>query len=682
MTLKNVLRHCVALLGLMAACGGSLTAAASDARRALSSEDFYRMESVSDPQLSPDGQWVAYLVTTNDRDADEARSVVWMVSWDGSARVQLTVPGNSIGTPRWSPDGRYLSYLAKPAEAEHTQVMLLDRRGGEARALTKVTDDISGYDWSPDGRRIVLAMEASGEPAPAPQAAGPAAKRPMPIVIDAVHFKEDVSGYLGSGHEQHLYLLDVPGGAVTALTSGAGINDTGPAWSPDGQRIAFARTQEKRTNPDGTTAITVIEAKPGAAPRELARPYAPNTQRLAWSPDGRQVAYLQGLEPKYYGYMQDQLVVVSAAGGAPHVLSARLDRAVMSYEFSANGTGITLLVEDDASTYPARLNLASNEVTRLVASPISVSAVSAASGRVALVASTDSTAAEVYALESAGPRRLTTHGDALLGAVQLGAIEDIRFNSRDGTEVHGMVVKPPGFVAGRKYPTILIIHGGPNGQDDHSEDFAGYLFRRQLLAAQGYVVLGVNYRGSSGRGAAFARAIFADWGHKEVEDLLAGVDYVVARGIADPGRLGIGGWSYGGILTDYTIATDQRFKVAFSGAGSANQISMYGSDQYVLQYNAELGPPWRNSALWLKLSYPFFHADRIHTPTLFMGGDRDFNVPVAGGEQMYQALRTLGVPTQLIVYPEQFHKFTRPSFLKDRLEREVAWFGQYLQPAK
>jgi dipeptidyl aminopeptidase/acylaminoacyl peptidase len=677
---------------LLLAAVGTAYAWAGDATttpRKLTADDFYLMESVSDPQLAPDGQWIAYLVSTNDRDADEARSAVWMVSWDGTQRVRLTAPSGSISAPRFSPDGRYLSYLAKTADAEHNQVMLLDRRGGEARALTKVTDDIASYDWSPDGQRIVLSMEASGEAAAGARSegqsdkpAGTAEKRPKPIVIDAMHFKEDISGYLGSGHEAHLYLLDVASGAVSALTSEAGSNDTGPVWSSDGQRIAFARTSEKGWNPDGTMAINVIDVRPGAVARELARPYAPNTQHLAWSPDGALVAFTQGLEPKYYGYMQDQLVVVPAAGGAARVLSARLDRAVMSYAFSADGKSLVVLVEDDGSTYPARLELASNEITRLVSAPITVAALSAVGGHVAMVASNDSTASEVYALEGTSERRLTTHGDALLGKVQLGAVEDLRFKSRDGTEVHGMVVRPPGFVAGRKYPAILMIHGGPNGQDDHSADFDGYQFRRQLLAAEGYVVLGVNYRGSSGRGFNYAKAILADWGHKEVEDLLAGVDAVVALGIADPARLAIGGWSYGGILTDYTIATDRRFKAAFSGAGSANQISMYGSDQYILQYNSELGPPWHNQALWLKLSYPFFHADRIHTPTLFMGGDRDFNVPIAGGEQMYQALRTLGVPTQLVVYPDQFHGLTRPSFIKDRLEREYAWFGKYLQPAR
>ena len=175
------------------------------------------------------------------------------------------------------------------------------------------------------------------------------------------------------------------------------------------------------------------------------------------------------------------------------------------------------------------------------------------------------------------------------------------------------------------------------------------------------------------------RASSAIGGNKEVVDLLAAVDHVLSLGYADPARLGIGGWSYGGILTDYTIATDTRFKVAISGAGSANQISMYGIDQYTYQYDNEIGSPWKSPESWVKISYPFFKADRIRTPTLFMGGEKDFNVPIAGSEQMYQALRTLGIETQLVVYPGQFHGLTKPSFLKDRLQRYVAWYDKFLK---
>jgi dipeptidyl aminopeptidase/acylaminoacyl peptidase len=193
-------------------------------------------------------------------------------------------------------------------------------------------------------------------------------------------------------------------------------------------------------------------------------------------------------------------------------------------------------------------------------------------------------------------------------------------------------------------------------------------------------VVVVNYRGSSGRGEKYQTVIAADWGNKEVIDLQAAMDHVVAVRVADPDRLGVGGWSYGGILTDAIIAKDHRFKAATSGAGTAFPIALYGVDQYILQYNEEIGPPWKvGLEPWAKISYPFLHADQITTPTLFLGGEKDFNVPLVGGEQMYQALASLGVPTELVVYPGQFHGLTRPSYQKDRIERYVAWYAKYVK---
>jgi dipeptidyl aminopeptidase/acylaminoacyl peptidase len=262
--------------------------------------------------------------------------------------------------------------------------------------------------------------------------------------------------------------------------------------------------------------------------------------------------------------------------------------------------------------------------------------------------------------------------------LKLGAAEEFSCKSKDGNEVHGLIVKPPDYQAGRKYPAILRIHGGPNGQDAHS-----FSFEHQILAANGYVVVAVNYRGGSGRGEKYQTAIVADWGNKEVLDLEAAMDYVVAIGLADPERLGVGGWSYGGILTDAIIARDHRFKAATSGAGSALPLSLYGVDQYILQYDEEIGPPWKvGLEPWAKISYAFLHANQITTPTLFLGGEKDFNVPLAGGEQMYQALRSLGVPAELVVYPGQFHGITRPSYQKDRIERYLAWYAKYLKPAE
>ncbi len=695
---RTVQALCVLLLLSMMGPARQAAAAGAAVGRLLAVQDFYRALDVSDPQVSPDGQWIAYVVTHNDRDTDEARSAIWMVSWDGKQRLPLTAAADGISKPRWSPDGRYLAFLSSPEGSDKSQVMLLDRRGGEARRLsTAAAGDVSDYAWSPDGQRLVVVMEkdsgsaagaaeTSETPARADGAVQPsgssqpaaADKAPKPIVIEAMHFKEDHGGYLGAHDARHLYLCDTASGSLEALTTDPDFNEELPAWSPDGKEIAFVRTREKTTDPDGRTDIDIVEPHAGAVPRTLVRPYAPNTQKLAFSPDGTLLAYLQGLEPKFSAYIQDHLFVVPAAGGQARGLTDKLDRAVMSFAFT-DASAMAISVEDDGTEYPARVDLASGAIARTVEpAPFVVSSLSSAAGHTALLLSNDAAFAEVYALEGGQLRKLTDHNAALLAELKLGKVEDIRFKSRDGTEIHGQIVKPPDFVAGRKYPTVLWIHGGPNGQDEHSLILDGYEFEPQMFAARGFIVLRVNYRGGSGRGIAFAKAIFADWGHKEVEDLLAGVDYLVAGGMADKDRLAVGGWSYGGILTDYTIASDPRFKAAISGAGSGNQLSTFGTDQYILQYNSELGYPWRNPALWLKVSYPFFHADRIHTPTLFLGGLQDFNVPISGGEQMYQALRTLGVPARLVVYPDQHHVFTRPSFVKDLAEQMSAWLERYL----
>jgi len=670
MGLTRVAVFCLAAGGLAANFGAAR--ADDPMRHPLTVADFDRVQHVSDPRVSPDGSWVAYLVTTADRDADEERSAVWMVSWDGSQRVQLTRAANGTEKPRWSPDGRFISFLAPPSGTDKPQLMLLDRRGGEALQLTNVDGDLGDYAWSPDGRRVVIVLEQ----ADAPVQRG-ADKGPKPIVIDAAHFKQDEDGYLSAGRSRHLHLVDVVTRNSEALTGDPHFNESVPAWSPDGRQIAFIRTRERGPDQDGKADVDVVDARRNAVPRPVARIYAPNQQRLDWSADGASIAFLQGAEPRYNAYMQDHLFVVPATGGAPRPVAGALDRAVKSYAVTAESGAVVIAVEDDRSVYPARADLGGGAAVRVVPpGAFVVSELSSAAGHLAMLKADDGSFAEVFALEEGRWRKLTGQNDELVAGLALGSVEDVSFPSTNGTTVHGLLVKPPDFVPGRVYPLLLWIHGGPNGQDEHALAIDGYEFEPQYFAARGFVVLRVNYRGSSGRGGAYARAIAADWGHKEVEDLLAGVDFTVKRGIADPQRLNIGGWSYGGILTDYTIASDRRFKAAISGAGSANQLAFYGTDQYVLQYNSELGPPWRNTALWLKVSYPFLHADRIHTPTLFLGGDRDFNVPVIGGEQMYEALKTLGIPSQLVIYPGQHHIVSRPSFVRDLAERMETWLGR------
>ena len=658
--MKRLLPICIALL----ACLAPLLARAG---RALEPADWYRFLDVTDLAMSRDGSAIAYLVTSFDKQADESRSALWMADWAGTHSVQLT-RGESVSAPRFSPDGRYVSFLSARPAGGKTQLWVLDRRGGEPRQASHVTGELSGYEWSPDSQRVVLVMHASED-----------SKPPKPWVIDAFHFKADKDGYLTVRSRSHLYLLDVDSGACSALTSDPERADSLPVFSPDGQQIAYVSNRSGGPREVGADEVYLVSATADSRPRRLLSTWSPNRQRLAWSPDGKLIAFLQGDELKYNAYIMDTLAVAEVKSGGVRALTGSLDRAVLSPAFSSDGRSILFAVEDDGTQYPAQVTLATGAIERLAAHMV-VHELAAAAGHTAVLVSSDQTPVEAYALEEGRLRPLSAHNRTLFAELALGAVQDIAFSSRDGMQIHGQIVKPPDFVSGRRYPTIVWIHGGPNGQDDHSLQLEGYgpPLERQLFATHGYLVLAINYRGGTGRGARFARSITADWGHKEVEDLLAGVDYAIAQGIADPARLGVGGWSYGGLLTDYLIASDTRFKAAISGAGSGNQLSTYGTDEYIVQYNAELGPPWRSTARWLKVSYPFFHADRIHTPTLFLGGDKDFNVPVGGGEQMYQALSTLGIPTQLVVYPGEYHVFTRPSFLVDRSERYLGWMGRYL----
>jgi dipeptidyl aminopeptidase/acylaminoacyl peptidase len=333
-------------------------------------------------------------------------------------------------------------------------------------------------------------------------------------------------------------------------------------------------------------------------------------------------------------------------------------------------------MQDDRQRFIASFDVSSGTITRVADGERSFSNLeqNKANDSWVCLLSTPQCPSEIYILEHGNLRRVTTVQDTFLLPLQLASVEGFKSKSKDGTLVSGLLYRPTNTPVDRKLPLVLYIHGGPMGQDDYSFDLS-----RQIYACAGYAVAAVNYRGSSGRGIDFTRAIYGDWGNKEVIDIIGAADYLVKQGIVDEKRMGIAGWSYGGISTNYVIATDQRFKAAVSGAGSSLQLTMYGVDQYITQYDNELGPPWKNTDKWIGLSYPFFHADKIKTPTLFMASQNDFNVPAVGAEQMYQALRSLGIPTELVIYPNQHHGLSVPSYVKDRFERHIRWFDKYLK---
>jgi dipeptidyl aminopeptidase/acylaminoacyl peptidase len=671
-------RHAVALLLLLAA-----TPLAAQ-QRPLEPSDIYRFLNVRDPQLSPDGEWVAYTVTRADSARDRNVTDVWMVSWDGTQDVRLTSSPDNETSPRWSPDGRHLAFLSSRQEGDGAQVWLLDRRGGEARRVTEVKGGVRAYAWSPDSRRLALVLEQETDTARADSARGTA----RPIVIDRYQIKQDYVGYLGTTRTK-LALFDMESRRLDSLTwtLDAGLaDDDAPAWSPDGTRIAFVRTAPSGPGAPANADIWVVEARPGATPRRLTDFPGPDVGPLSWSPDGRTIAFRQGDPPQYVLYQQYRVALVPADGSAPPRIAApSVDRPMSGADWSDDGAYITSVVADDRARNLARIRVSDGSVTwplrgrHVVEATSRLPSPTAAArlrGRTALLFAPADRAPEVYAFDGGEPRRLTSHTDSLLALVRVVPVQDFTSRSPDGTVVNSLYLPPLPAAAGGATssppPLVTWIHGGPHSQDEYA-----FHFDRQLLAASGYAVLAVNYRGSSGRGFDFGKALFADWGNREVVDMIAAVDEAVRQQLADSARLFSGGWSYGGILTNYLIATTPRFRAAYSGAGASAFASLFGVDQYVDQYVGELGYPWENPDLWMRVSYPFYQAQRIRTPTLFMVGQLDWNVPAAGSEQMYLALRSIGVPTQLVIYPNQYHGITVPSYRVDRMRRVLDWYGRY-----
>ena len=680
-------------------------AARDETRRLFEPADVHGLFYVSDLAISPEGDWVAYSVETTDIDEDRYNSDLYMVSWDGETRVQLThTEKHSEAHPRFSPDGKYLAFIASRGDEDDerdpkskAQVWLLNRAGGEAQRVTELAGGVSGFEWAPGGQRLVLVSsdpdpdeveteDAGGETGGAGDESKPEKKSttPKPIVVNRYHFKMDGEGYLVDRYER-LYLFDLATRKATLLTEGA-FDSYQPAWSPDGKWIAFTskRPSEQQPDPDRTlnTDIYLLEARKGAKARKLTEWTGADSEPV-WSPDGTKIAYVRGPVAKYTGYGSSQPAVLPIAAGAPTrasptLPSEALDRSVSNLRWSLDGQTLFFGFDDDRERFVGSVPAVGGEIERLKLpeSALATSIVNAFEvGRkgIAVLATSPTHPPEIFRLGDG--LALSDHNRALREQIAWAKVRGIDVTSKDGTRIGVMLYEPPGKKLGKPLPTIAFIHGGPFEQDAYDFDW-----KAQAFAAAGYLVVQPNYRGSSGRGADFSRTLYVKWADG-VQDIHAVMDYLVAEGLSDPRRLGIGGWSNGGIYTTYTIATDTRFRAAVSGAGQANVLTGYGTDQYIHDYEGELGKPWveEDLALYLELSFPFLHADRIQTPTLFLCGEKDFNVPLINSEQMYMALRSLGIPTELVIYPGQYHSLSVPSYQEDLMVRWIAWYDAYLK---
>ncbi|HZF12824.1 MAG TPA: S9 family peptidase [Thermoanaerobaculia bacterium] len=682
------------LLTVLALAGLAGFAAEPNPPRPLLPDDVYAMKTVGDPRVSPDGRFVAYTVRAFERKEDGSDTDVYMSPSPGGEPLRLTGSPKPETTPRWSPDGRYLAFLSG-RDGKKTQVWLLPRAGGEAFVLTRYQADVQDLAWSPDGKRLALVVaDVDPDDPDLAEEAGKdkkekkdePAKTPKPIVIQRRQFKRDTEGYLRE-LRNHLYVFDVSTRVSEQVTAGP-YDDSAPAWSPDGTQLAF--TSNRTADPDANqnTDLFVVAAKAGQAPRVLAASPAPEDE-AAWSPDGKQVAYVVGGDVADMWYGASAIAVVPVAGGAPRPLTRELDRNVRSPRFAPDGRSVLFLVEEGGNSHLARVPLAGGtggtggKIERVIDGERDVTNFDFdAKGDLAVLSSEPDLPGEVFVAHlgtgTSSLTRLTHANDAFLAGIRLGKVLRYPAKSADGTPVDAFLTLPPGVDAkagGTRLPTVLRIHGGPTSQYS-----TGFNFEWQVLAAHGFAVVAANPRGSTGYGTAFSRAIWADWGNKDSQDVLAAVDQAIAMGVADPDHLGIGGWSYGGILTDHVLVRTTRFKAAISGASEVNYLADYGTDQYQYEWETELGLPWKNTELWMRLS-PWFQVEKVTTPTLLLCGADDMNVPLLNSEQFYQALRRLGRDTELVIYPGQHHGLTKPSYIKDRYERYIAWYDKYLRPA-
>ena len=628
--------------------------------------DVYKMEAVSRPKISPEGSWILYSQSKIDAAKDRSVSKLYMMSSDGKETITLTEQTMGVGNYQWSPDGKYISYLTKGKDEDKgSQVFLMDRRGGEGVQLTNIKGEINDYVWFNSGKKMIVVVKDFN------YADTAKSKIRTPYEMTRYKFKQDNEGYLDN-RKTHIYLFDLTTKKLDTLTSG-NYNESSVAISADDAMIVYTSNVSENPDKNSNTDLFLLKPTKGATPLQLTTYKGANTNPV-FSPDNSKIAFLQSSSERNFDmYDITQLGIYDLKSKTISIVSKNYDRAFSSIAWSIDGQSILSLIEDDRKQNLVQFNIQTQQPTLLTNEMGVYSSMDMNDkGDMVLLFANLETPNEIYSYQNKTTKRLTHLQDAFVASLKKGYHKGFQSTSSDGTIVSSILHLPDS--GAKNLPLILFIHGGPVAQDDYAFDMTS-----RIYAAAGYAVATVNYRGSSGRGVAFTSAIYADWGNKEVKDIIGAADYLIKEGIADPNRLGIAGWSYGGILTNYTIATDKRFKAGVSGAGSSLMMSVYGSDQYISQYEDELGKPWENPKKYEALSYPFYKVKEIKAPVLFMASQADFNVPVIGAEQMYQAFKSEGIPTELIIYPNQNHGIRVPSYIVHRHNAHINWFNKYLK---
>jgi dipeptidyl aminopeptidase/acylaminoacyl peptidase len=684
---------CASLLSLGVACSVPMAAAQDTGKHPITFDDMMRMHRLSEAQISPDGNFVAYTVTTPDIEMNHGVSNIWMVSTTKGVPVQLTRSGHD-SSPVWSPDGTMLAFLS--SRDGESQVYILSFAGGDARAITHISTGVDIVKWSPDGKTI--AFTSSVYPDCKEDACNKARDDAKQKSKVKAHVAENLLyrhwNHWSEGKRSHLFVIAAPTGSDDTvslprdLTPGADYDVPpdqrgGPEdinFSPDGAELCFTAVTDKieaiSTNGDlftvpvaGTSEPQRITTNPGFDGNPV------------YSSDGKYIAYHAQLSPEYESDRW-RVFLYSRATGKSENLSESFDRSANNLAWSPDGRKIYFVAEDETLQPIYEMEArAGSKPTKIVADGFNSAVTLSADGKTfALERSSLTAPAEIFVTRGgAAPQQLTHHNDAILAQLDMNAPEAFWFPSTDGTRIQAMLIRPPHFSASAKYPLLVLLHGGPQTMWTNSW---GYRWNEQVFSAPGYVTLMINRRGSTGYGQKFTDEITDDWGGKPYEDILKGIDAAVAKySFIDGTRVAAAGGSYGGYMADWLATHTGRFKAIISHAGIYDKTSMYATEELWFEEHDMQGTPWTNPDSYKKWSPSTYAADlgKYKTPTLVIAGELDYRVPYTQSLEFFSALQRQGVPSKLVVFPDEGHWIGKPQNAQFWYQTFLDWLATYLK---
>jgi dipeptidyl aminopeptidase/acylaminoacyl peptidase len=646
------------LLALVLLCAS----AQAQRKPGITAEDYLNFEFLSDPQISPDAQWVAYTVATIDQKANRRVSRIWIASIDGSRpTVPFTGETTSSTSPRWSPDGRFLAFLSA-RDGGRAQIWLLSRNGGEARRVSNLENGASAFEWSPDGARFACLTRTGPPPS----------KTSDVRHYTHIYYKFNDTGYFDD-KRSHVAVIDVRTGASKQITDGDNWNDLDPHWSPDSSRIAFVSNRTgKEFDLDRNSEVWTIPVAGGPLTK-ISDHVGPDTSPR-WSPDGTKIAFL-GAEDEDAPPM---IYVAPATGGKSTPVNKSFDQTATELQWAEQGRALYFDSGVKGETHLYRMDASTGATTALTTGPRSVRSASVQGKLIAYLSNDFTHLDDLYVRgDNSFDRQLTHLNTSLWEQRQLATVERINYTAADGWPIEGFLVKPINFDPNKKYPLVLSIHGGPSGQ--YGVD---WFHEFQVYAGKGWGVFFCNPRGSTGYGRKFQRGVVDEWGGKAYTDIMTGLEEATKRNSwIDRDRLGVTGGSYGGYMTNWITTQTDIFRAAVTLRSISNFISDDGTRDGAYGHQKDFGGDiFQNYDAYWKYS-PLHFANKVKTPTLVLHSDNDYRVPIEQGEQWFRALQHFGVVSEIVMFPRENHNLTRtgePKHLVESINWQCYWFDRFL----